>query len=68
MPFTLFLLRVAGICAILLLVAAALNLQALMQLFSMGVVLTVLLALPIFVVESLGLLSRAAQFFFGERR
>ena len=67
MPFTLILVRAALAAFVLLLVAALLQLTGLASALAMALVLTVLLGLPVFVLEALGLLNRLANWLFARR-
>ena len=67
MPFTLMLARAALCGFVLLLVCAALGLQALGEALGFITAATIAVGVPVFFAEALGFLNAAARFFFGHR-
>ena len=67
MPFTLLFARLLAALAVLLLAASALQAPDAAALAASTLVWLALIGVPVSVAESLGLLSRAAGFFFGRR-
>lgn len=65
MPFTLFLARLVGLLAVALFVGALLGLRGLMDAAALGAVWLTACGAPVFALEALGFLRRAARYFFG---
>lgn len=68
MPITLFFARLLGVLIIVLLAATALRAPDAAGWVSAALVWVALVGVPVFIAEALGLLTRAAGFFFGRRR
>lgn len=68
MPFTLLFARLLAALVALLLGASAMHAQDAAAFAATALVWVALVGVPVFIAEALGLLSRAAEFFFGRRR